>query len=73
MDKYINDIKKVLVKHNSLYIAIDNELSIKKIHLLLTNNNIYKPSNGIEISYLGWFYQYIEKNYDQMKKYYKQK
>ena len=70
MDKYINDIKEVLVRYDSSYITIDNELSIKKIHLLLINNNIYEPSNITEINYLGWYYQYTKKDYANMKRYY---
>ena len=70
MDKYIVDIINVLAKYNSSYIAIDNEFSIKKIHSLLINNNIYEPSNATEMIYLGWYYQYTENNYAKMKKYY---
>ena len=72
MDKYIIDIKELLGIYNSSYIAIDDELSIKKIHLLLVNYNIYEPSNVIEMIYLGWYYREIEKDYDLMKIYYKQ-
>ena len=70
---YINNIKKILAKYNGSYITIDNEFSIKKVHSLLVNNNIYKPSNDTEMIYLGLYYGEIEKDYDLMKKYYKQK
>ena len=73
IDQYINNIKDVVKRYNCGYTLIDNELSIKKICLLLINNNIYEPSNVTEIIYLGWYYEYIEKDYDLMKRYYKQK
>ena len=66
MNEQINDIKKVLRRYNRSYITIDNELSIKKIHLLLVDNNIYKPSNVTEMIYLGLYYQNIK----GMKEYY---
>ena len=70
MDKYIIDIKEILAKYNCLYIAINDSFSIKKIRSLLVDNNIYEPSNVTEIHYLGWYYEYIEKDYVKMKRYY---
>jgi len=52
------------------YVKIENENSLEKIYNLFKNNIFKEPSTDIEYFYYGVYYQYTEKNYDLMKKYY---
>jgi len=63
-----------LNKYNLKYVKIENENSLEKIYNLFKNifKNIFneEPTTDIEYFYYGVYYQYTEKNYDLMKKYY---
>ena len=52
------------------YIRIENDSSLEKIYHLFLNKKIFDPLSSIELFYLGVYYFEIEKDYDQMKKYY---
>ena len=67
---YEQEIKNVVVKYNCLYINIDNEKSINNIYHLFIKNIVFEPELSIEMLYLGYYYNNIEKDYNQMKKYY---
>ena len=71
MDNLINNIKNVMNDHISVYIKVPIE-SIKRVHDLLINNIIYNPLNCSDMNYFGWFYKHIKKDYNLIKKYYKQ-
>jgi len=59
-----------LNKYNLKYIKIKNETSLTKIYNLFKSNIFEESSTDIEYFYYGAYYQYTEKNYDLMKKYY---
>ena len=64
------EIKKVLEEHNSIFIDIDDELSLYKIHALICKHIVKEePTNDLELFYFGWYYFIIEKNYILMKQY----
>jgi len=67
MEEYI--ITK-LNKYNSKCVKIENENSLEKIYNLFKSNIYEEPSTDVEYLYYGVYYQYTEKNYDLMKKYY---
>ena len=52
------------------YVKIENENSLEKIYNLFKSNIFEEPSTDIEYFYYGIYYQYFEKNYELMKKYY---
>ncbi len=68
MEEYI---KSILSKYNSLYVTIDNDNDLKIIYDLF-KNNIVSDDNITSICsfYYGYYYQYVKKEYDLMKKYY---
>ena len=71
MTEQVCEIKKVLMQHNSIYIDIDDELSLYKIHALICKHIVKEePTNDIELFYFGWYYNNVEKNYILMKQYY---
>jgi hypothetical protein len=58
------EIINFIENKNDIYINIDNNISIKKIYDLLTNNIIYEPTNIIENHYLGFYYDKVKYNPD---------
>ena len=68
MEQYIIDFCK---KNNIEYVKIDNEHSLNIIYDLFKNSiKIIDIDNDIICLYYGVYYEHIEKNYDEMKKYY---
>jgi hypothetical protein len=63
------EIIKFLVINKYIYLPIDNESSIKKIHNLLINDQIFEPELAIEMQYLGFYYN-LKNDYTEMEKYY---
>ena len=67
MEEYIINI---LEKYDLKYVKIENNNSLTKIYNLFKSNIFEEPSTDIEYYYYAIYYQYTEKNYDLMKKYY---
>lgn len=63
-------IKEELKKYHVGYLDIVDEKSLKAISKLFTNDVLIEPHNEIEYVYLGIYYQYKLKNFEQAVKCY---
>ena len=63
-----NKIKEILKKHNTNFVAINNESSLIKIEQLLSGHSfVAYPETEIEYLYFGWYYATIQIDYTKMK------
>ena len=67
---YKQKIIAELDKYDCIYVTIEDEESIKKIHNLYCNNVMFDPVTTIELRYVGLYHSTVTKNYEEMEKYY---
>ena len=67
---YKQKIIAELDKYDCIYVTIEDEESIKKIHNLYCNNVMFDPVTTIETFYVGVYHSKVTKNYEEMEKYY---
>jgi len=69
----INELNKILKnKCKNLFIVDHNYIYSREYYNLFIKDVIFEPNNTNDLYFLGMYYQYINKNYELMKKYYLQ-
>ena len=66
----LDNIKSYLNDHRIIYVPIDDNESINKIHDLFLHDIKFEPTNGIECCYIGIYFKSICGDYVNAKKYY---